>query len=259
MPALQVRLNDEEYARCKDVAKVAGLSMSEWVRGRLFDGEQPSPVPDPSFKPRPLPPRVPVNAEGVIAAPARKVPLPPSKRRKKDSAPPLITAPAAEIPEIPEFEELKEEVPIDAQQLAGFVEETVASLQKFQADNPGVRLLPPTGPREDGPFVEAPLVESTYPFTGIPRIVPAHVASKPSKQFKRAVKCTSRKCENLQTATCDACRCANAVAVDDMEIEQTSSGEPRHNFKRHPKCDTEKCERFGNCCSLCKLANAVGF
>lgn len=79
MPALQVRLSDDEYAKCKEAAKIAGVSMSEWVRSRLFDN-QPPPIPAPSKKPRPLPPRVPVNTDGVIVAPARKVPLPPVRR-----------------------------------------------------------------------------------------------------------------------------------------------------------------------------------
>lgn len=216
MPALQVRLGDDEYVKVKESAKSAGVSMSEYVRSRLFD--DPPPVADPmtpTLVPRPRPPRIPVNAEGVISAPARKVPLPPVRRRfvkmaslKDEMIDVLgalkVAAETCAVVPAPEPRELAPPLPPGIPPPPE--PDVLDDLPPLSPTDAEFEALLPT-PAEMA--VIMPKEPPSLPTVSKPQAV---AWDRPKKTtFKRAKKCTSQRCENLQTATCDACRQANAV------------------------------------------------
>lgn len=154
--------------------------MSEWVRGRLFDGER-----------------------GVLAGPRR--PRAPGAVRK--IAVPSIGAGAADIPEIPAFEELEVPAPplIEIISLAP----AIAGVERCRDCGEQLRDGHPLECRGALPHRDAEGVIAPLPSPPLPECLPMEFTS-PRHKFKRHPKCTTEKCERLGNS-CALCRMANAI------------------------------------------------
>lgn len=317
-----VRCEPEQLTAWKAAALNTGEDLSVWVRRVLNvavvdERAPPEPIvghpvvsePPPQMVPRPRPQKklhhllvpndVPIpNAAdviGVIKAPAREVPLPPVKSRRK------ITAGDARA--VQEFEKDADkqaspsgakplpvgELPIgDDRQPITLPGPDVVSIgrdgKNFAAFSkpvpPDFDDLPQLESSPEQTLDEArnqamnDLMEMSRPkvLEEVEDIV-AHVEKAPKRPgFKRSQKCTSSKCERLQLACCGACIHANAGKIDIWDREDRQPIQtpgpipvsigwvgPKPAWNRHPKCVTKKCERMGPCCELCRQANAIGF
>lgn len=202
-------LSAADHEAFNGAAHDARVSLAAWVRmacreklcGKRtvadsivrFEAIAPPVTPEAQEFAERIVPEMVEDASNVIAAPARKVPLPPSKRRAKpvalkemaDGAVVITTYPLTGIqrvrpsaPEIPDFEELMEDAPVP-------VEVTFRKLEPLL--DPDAEEMPKLFP-----LVETGLNETSRP------------------KFNRHPKCETEKCERLGPS-CELCRLANTV------------------------------------------------
>ncbi len=207
MPALQVRVSDEEYGMCREKAEAECLSLSEWVRRRLLDPPDGSRVV--------VPPREPVNAPSAR----------PSKGKKRKSAGKLIAAFEALNPIPPKVQALAEELGPAMVEDASLVLTTypLTGLPRVARDVPEFAELPEDEICtwcEENPCVceslkeaKADKIEAAIAVlaTQEPNDVPP---TRPKPLVSPKCSAPNDRCRRFGTPACDACRKLNAVAPE---------------------------------------------
>lgn len=190
MKAISLPLGPDEHTAFKDAAGKAGLPLVRWIRtachAHLAQKVEESRAGGVTM--REYPPLGPTEA----------APEPPSKPvRKKRSKALVVTGTAAEIPYIPEFEELAAEAGVPLEPIVKLAEKIEQALDKQEA-----RMEAEYGPIPE----ETPPEPPSLPPVSQPEPVP-----KPRHNFNRHPKCTTEKCERFGNA-CPLCNLVNAIS-----------------------------------------------
>lgn len=202
MPALQVRLTDEEYQECRERSKAGGVSISEYVRLRLFN------------------PLIGTLEMGQWVPPSKPAPRKVRKRAVPDHGAGVL---AEEISEIPAFEELSASVEVARmpERLARLPDGTLITESQYEellvTGNVVVEVPAPVCAEcgEDVCIcrslenVEPPSAEVASVMASLPPV--SLPEPKPRHNFKRHPKCTTEKCERFGNA-CPLCNLANAIS-----------------------------------------------
>lgn len=278
---ISLPLGLDEHTAFRDAAEKAGLPLVRWIRNACHayaDDVRPAMESEllgdlvkawnlPS-KGEGVPPEDQAcSAPRVIAAPARKVPFP-AARRKFPRGESVIQE---SVPDDASLNPLPDDAPLvlpgpDVVSVGNDGEQNFVAFSNPQVSlppDPDVStdsFCPACGERlhADGDcpaIVAAEMAREASMSPGPPEPQPASVPERKKSSFKRSPKCTSPKCENLQTPTCDVCRHANAKGV---VIADTPPQPPKawRTGKRAPGCITRKCEHLGApACDPCRRFN----